>query len=185
MSPGRGKTNCCGELIYIYIQRFGKKHTHIYIYAYNCIYKCINIYIYNIIHTYATMILSGPSFKHWHRKVFPRTFQRATRHANPTYTSQAIDLTQSSSLRKWRGWDGIPESPVSFSLILRECCQLFQYTLIATSIYEYPCNIISISHINKTHKSYYTISYYTIAYYHILFIYYPYNIYIYIVSIYI
>lgn len=103
-----------------------EKHTHIY--AYNCIFTNASIYIYIyciILYTHMRLWYYLAPAKHWHRKVFPRTFQRATRHANPTYTSQAIDLTQSSSLRKWRGWDGIPESPVSFSLILRECCQLF------------------------------------------------------------
>ena len=123
MSPGRGKTNCWGELIYIEIWK-KSTHTYMHIIAYLQMHQYIYIYCI-ILYTHMRLWYYLAPAKHWHRKVFPRTFQRATRHANPTYTSQAIDLTQSSSLTKWRGWDGIPESPVSFSLILRECCQLF------------------------------------------------------------
>lgn len=59
MSPGRGKTNCWGELIYIEIWK-KSTHTYMHIIAYLQMHQYIYI-LYNIIHTYATMILSGPS----------------------------------------------------------------------------------------------------------------------------
>jgi len=55
-----------------------EKHTHIY--AYNCIFTNASIYIYCIIlYTHMRLWYYLAPAKHWHRKVFPRTFQRARR----------------------------------------------------------------------------------------------------------